>query len=359
MFSSYDTALGKCIKIPLSSDFIFTFVVFLRSSFAMIVPLSSLLLGTAIMPSHSISAMALPSLASNNTSLTAIIDTFEQPHFTFNQLYSLTERFWDNFVFPANVNQSRSINSNLFAEDVIGRVDATRTFYGRELNTEYIFGSFGNLALNPSILSLFGVPLSHQLVHFAATQNIASAAELILFNLTLINEIVPVEVDTWFEFNAQGEISEYDASFRWLAWVIDYLLDVFTKSLGAGATDAVAISELASALATQICQTASTYCIGALSQYESFSDCTDFLTTKIRFGKAYEMGMNTLICRSLHELMLPLRPEVHCPHVGKSGGDMCIDDLTYAQKVLQPVFTNAPFVPLGCHSSDVAVAEVK
>lgn len=313
-------------------------------------------LAIAVVLSCSIFAAALPGRAANDTTETIPL---EQPRFTFDQLYALNERFWDNFIFPANVNQSKSINSTLFAENIIGRVDATRTFLGRELNTEYIFGSFSALGLNSSILSLLGVPVSHQPIHFTANQNIVSVAELVFFNVTLVNQVIPSEVDTWFVFNADGEISEYDASFRWLAWAIDDLLEIFTQSLGNGSTATGAIDKLAAALATQICQTASTYCIGDLIQYESVAECQSFLTTKIRFGKAYEFGMNTLVCRSLHELMLPLRPEVHCSHVGKTGGDMCVDDLTYAQKVLQPVFTNAPFIPLGHQSSNVTVADMK
>lgn len=304
----------------------------------MLPPLSLMLLGVWAVPS--ILAITQPSPVSNTN-----IDTIEQPYFTLDQLHALTERFWENFIFPANIDQSKSINSSLFAEDVIGRVDAARTFSGRQLNTEYIFGSFSNLALDPSIISLLGVPLYHQPIHFAATQNIVSVAELVFFNLSLINQVVPVEVDTWLVFNAAGEITEYDASFRWLTWIIDYLLDIITQSVGDTTTNAV--GDLASALATQICQAASVYCVDALTQYESVTKCEEFLIHNVRFGKAYEFGMNTLLCRSLHEIMLPLRPEVHCPHIGKYGGNMCVDDLTYAQKVLQPVFTNAPLIPLG------------
>lgn len=34
---------------------------------------------------------------------------------------------------------------------------------------------------------------------------------------------------------------------------------------------------------------------------------------------------DNLVCRHLHVPMLPLRPNVHCPHIGPSGGGMCID----------------------------------
>ena len=45
--------------------------------------------------------------------------------------------------------QAKEINSTLLADDVEGRIDITSTFYGRELNTEYLFGLFANLATTP------------------------------------------------------------------------------------------------------------------------------------------------------------------------------------------------------------------
>ncbi len=72
--------------------------------------------------------------------------------------------------------QAKSINSTIFAEDVQGRVDITRTFLGRELNTEYLFGLFANIAANKNEFTLLGYPTSYEITHFAASQNIASAS---------------------------------------------------------------------------------------------------------------------------------------------------------------------------------------
>lgn len=49
----------------------------------------------------------------------------------------------------------------------------------------------------------------------------------------------------------------------------------------------------------------------------------------------------------IHQGMVPLRPDVHCPHIGLTGGGMCTDDRTYVGNVLEPYFTNAPFIPYG------------
>lgn len=37
----------------------------------------------------------------------------------------------DIVIYPANLEQTASINSTIFSVDVLGRVDATRTFVGR------------------------------------------------------------------------------------------------------------------------------------------------------------------------------------------------------------------------------------
>ena len=72
--------------------------------------------------------------------------------------------------------QAKSVNSSLLAPDVQGRVDITRTFTGQELNTEYLFGLFANIAAAPNEFTLLGIPLAYEITHFAASQNIASAS---------------------------------------------------------------------------------------------------------------------------------------------------------------------------------------
>ncbi len=98
-----------------------------------------------------------------------------QPNFTYAQLWDLNKKFLDAFIYPANVQEARAINSAILAEDVQGRVDITRTFVGRELNTEYLFGLFANLAsAEAGAISLLGLPLSYEVLHFAASQNVVA-----------------------------------------------------------------------------------------------------------------------------------------------------------------------------------------
>lgn len=139
---------------------------------------------------------------------------------------------------------------------------------------------------------------------------------------------MPVVVYIWNAFNAAGEVAQYDATFRRFEWMIDTLVEVAARSLNAtGPEDAQ--QRLSSSLAQSICGTAERYCNGTNVQYESMPACMEFLTQELRFGKPYELGRNTLLCRMVHQNMVAYRPDIHCSHIGPTGGGYCEDDLTY------------------------------
>ncbi|KAL9128137.1 MAG: hypothetical protein Q9217_003111 [Psora testacea] len=258
--------------------------------------------------------------------------------FTFNELYQLQKKFLDAFIYPANQVQAESINSTLFSTDVQGRVDITRTFIGRELNTEYIFGLFANLAANQKAFTLLGFATSYEIVHFAASQNIASAS-------TRYGDApVPIVIDTWNVFNAAGEISMYDATFKWWQWTVDYLIGAAGKALNKTTEQTAAFAQ--KALAESICGTAIKYCNGTNVQYNSTQTCLQFLTKEVRLGEAYELGRNTLLCRMVHQNMVVFRPSTHCSHIGPSGGGYCNDDKSYVGTVTENYYSNYPFAYL-------------
>lgn len=185
-------------------------------------------------------------------------------------------------------------------------MDITRTFDGPELNTEYLFGLFAQLALYPNATTLLGVPTNYSIIHFTANQNIASAAIIVTFDFTSLGIILPVEIDTWNVFNAQGQVLEYDATFRWFEYLLDTLITTITPELGFNSTTQT-IGFLTNVLSQSICITHQSYCTGANQQYANYSACYEFLTQDVRFGKAYELGMNTILCRMIHENMVPYR----------------------------------------------------
>ena len=158
----------------------------------------------------------------------------------------------------------------------------------------------------------------------------------------------------------------YDASFTgWWQWAVDVLLQTATQRLSAAEGKNVTLADtvlyVQAKLATSICSTAQQYCLGPkLQQYQNFTQCYNYLTKQTRFGEAYELGTypppypitspltrvtgrNTLLCRMVHQNMVPLRPAVHCPHIGPSGGGYCVDTPDYAGTVNENYFSNYPF----------------
>lgn len=167
-----------------------------------------------------------------------------------------------------------------------------------------------------------------------------------MFNFTGLNLLLPIRIDTWNTFNAQKEISQYDATFVWWDWAFDTLLEAAAPALGAK-SKTQALQVLKGVLAKSICSTAMENCKGDDAQYDSLQECREYLTKTVRFGAPYELGRNTLACRMVHQNMVPFRPTVHCSHLGKTGAGYCTDNTDYAGTVNASFFTNSPFVPFG------------
>ncbi|KAJ5330246.1 hypothetical protein N7476_000029 [Penicillium atrosanguineum] len=261
--------------------------------------------------------------------------------FTFDQLWELEKTFWDSFLYPANVKQTQGNESSIFNTNVQGRVDITRTFDGDELNREYIFGLFSD----PVHVSLVGVPIAYNITQFAANDNIASATTVVTFNATTFGIQIPVTIDTWIEWDAGGKIIQYDAVFRLFDYLVDFLIGDVAKKINATSSDQ-AVAYVSDLLAKTICATHEQYCTGSNQQYTDTAACYEFLTKDVRFGKSYELGKNTLLCREVHEHMVHYRPGIHCAHIGPTGGGYCVDDMTYPQTVLQRYF-NDSWIPYG------------
>ena len=44
--------------------------------------------------------------------------------------------------------------------------------------------------------------------------------------------IQPLELDIWLTFNAQGQVAQYDATFRWFQWATDVALQHIVENSG-------------------------------------------------------------------------------------------------------------------------------
>lgn len=275
-------------------------------------------------------------LLSYLSSLSLTACTGQRPHFSLEQLYKLQRSIFDNTIAPDNV-----VNSTLLNKDVRGRVDITRQFTGIELNTEYLFGLFAQINSTRSF-TLLGVPVSYDIVHFSGDRDIASAVTLMHFISDFWGPFT-LELHVWSKFNCEGQVQQYEATFRhWDLFIEEHLERVAAERFNGSLSDTVAYA--ADNLAESICNVHGEHCTGADQQYDDPEACRRFLTKEIPFGRPHEMGLDTLLCRMVHYNMVPLRPSVHCPHIGPSGGDMCENGLKYGDRISQQ-FWEHPWVP--------------
>lgn len=87
----------------------------------------------------------------------------------------------------------------------------------------------------------------------------------------------------------------YDASFTgYFQWGLATILSAAQQSISEVSGKNVSVAETVlyaqSKIATSVCSTAEKYCVGKLQQYQSTTECYNYLTQKTRFGEAYELG---------------------------------------------------------------------
>jgi hypothetical protein len=56
----------------------------------------------------------------------------------------------------------------------------------------------------------------------------------------------------------------------------------------------------------------------------SVNDCVTTLSAK-KFGDYDEVWADSVVCRTVHIILALVRPDVHCEHVGPTGGMKCVD----------------------------------
>jgi hypothetical protein len=99
------------------------------------------------------------------------------------------------------------------------------TFDGRELNTDYLFRLFANLAATPNSITLLGIPIFYEVLKFSANEYVSSAATRVMFNLTSLNLVVPIEIDTRTTWNSLGQMTQYDGIFKYWQWLQEYVIE--------------------------------------------------------------------------------------------------------------------------------------
>ncbi|KAL8675480.1 MAG: hypothetical protein Q9168_000181 [Polycauliona sp. 1 TL-2023] len=235
---------------------------------------------------------------------------------TISKIYKLTQ-YPNNLAFIAN--GSASVPPGLFNKNAKGRITPVGNFTGFDESAEYFF-ALAPMA-SPPTYSVFS---DVRVVEFTSgCPSVASS--VVYFNTTVLNPnatnngqyLTTLKQVAFWEFDRHGDVVKYDA------WIPNLRL-YFSITSGLGNTVAPPPPEAQSAVIRQLCTTAHSLCTGNNTQYATFDDCVEILTAK-PFGDGDNIWADSVICRQIHLLLTRIRPDVHCPHVGPTGGGKCVD----------------------------------
>ncbi|MCJ1250181.1 hypothetical protein MMC30_007407 [Trapelia coarctata] len=233
---------------------------------------------------------------------------------TISKIYNLN-------VYPNNVglfaNGTESIPAGLFNEKATGRIDPVGTFTGFQDSAEYFFGLAPVAHASPTN----GVFTSAEVVQFQSEcPEVASST--VYFTSRAYDPGQPddgkflaiLKQVAFWRFDKNGAVLKYDA------WIPNL-------NKWSAVTNGVDISAVVQAQAPTIqglCGAIQQRCVGPNTQYDSLATCVATLSKK-PFGNYDEAWGDNVVCRTIHVLLAKIRPEVHCAHVGPTGGGKCID----------------------------------
>ncbi|UJR18049.1 hypothetical protein I4U23_004950 [Adineta vaga] len=195
-----------------------------------------------------------------------------------------------------------TVRDQYISKNLIGRVLPLGTFSSTELAVEYLYGILCTIPNLPPRTNLFDtVDIIHLTydakyyrVSFKIQVNFISKKRLFFFGI--------------FAFAKDMKLCGYEAVIQNAGLTFDFPLEQRTFVI------------------SSLCQGVQTICpVGSSNeQYASVSECISFLSEpQTPFG-TYDRGdQNNVICRTIHLSLASIAPDIHCPHVGKTGGGAC------------------------------------
>ncbi|KAK4038622.1 hypothetical protein C8A01DRAFT_37461 [Parachaetomium inaequale] len=232
---------------------------------------------------------------------------------TVSSIYNLTVYPNQLPIFQAG---GAGVPKGLFNQDVVGRVDPVGNFTGFEHSIEYFFALSPLPQGNPAKAAITG----YRIAEFSSQCRDVAASVVYLY-CSVVNPgsadhgkpLPPLKQVAFWRFDEQGAVLKYDA------WIPN--LNSWVEATTAAY---IADPQFRAASIEQICGATQMRCSGPNAQWSSVRECVAALSTK-QYGSYDEAWGDNIVCRSIHLVLTQVRPDVHCPHVGPTGGSKCVD----------------------------------
>ena len=224
------------------------------------------------------------------------------------------QELFDTLIAPKAMQVILGLHSvdHILDATVEGRVTPVGVFHDREGVNEYFYG----LASTPASL----------VVAVAFRSLVASGGKVAVeVDVTFDRPARPpadrfqtIRITGFFTFNRHNRVVSFDLAILNLGAALNPTTD---------AERTANITNICALLTLGILGRPAT-CLGTFSSDPNpqvqFGACVAFMQS-IPYGTWDRANSNTFVCRHLHALMTPFRPDVHCPHCSPGGGATCID----------------------------------
>ncbi|GIL74848.1 hypothetical protein Vretifemale_4641 [Volvox reticuliferus] len=209
--------------------------------------------------------------------------------------------------------------------NIVVRLEPVGTFVGLDMVAEYetIFAS-------PTGPAMIIRPISYVLRRYVAHRPIAVATVDFLFSNMLNGNAANLTIEQWFRFNEYNRIAS-----------ADFVLPRYTEFLQALQLDSMLSQDpsIPQSIVASVCNASAAFCSSpGLEHYADFASCAGFLSS-IPFMNPLRTQANSVLCRLVHASLVAYAPQIHCSHIGPTGGGVCIDEPYSAY------YTSSPFPP--------------
>jgi len=240
---------------------------------------------------------------------------YENEHARENFLASQAIKVYESLVWPTPALIMQELiqgiedgyTSTIFAPTASGRVDPLGEFFGYDGIVEYFYGTVwtGAARVNPVLIQKLVVEGDVVNIRVVLTINRfdpLTGTVTFSYNLTQTST---------FTFNSAGLVQSAEMIIHNLAWIGDTQLN----------PPGDASIERTCQVILFAAQCNSTH--DPNGYYTDFQDCIQFMHS-IKYGTWGVVRDNSVVCRFYHSLMAIGRPNIHCPHTGKTGGSVCV-----------------------------------
>ncbi|EKG17648.1 hypothetical protein MPH_05097 [Macrophomina phaseolina MS6] len=244
-------------------------------------------------------------------------EDFETRNFrTIQSIYNLT-------IFPNNAQiiaqGGSAVPPGLFDPQARGRITPLGNFTSFEDSIEYFFGLAPTPQGNAAGLGLYEADL----VAFTSSCPEVAASVVYLKGGAVNNVtggLLPGSPTTTLKQIAFWRFDDAGAVLLYDAWIPT--LQLWTNVANGIQFENRTIQQ--GTIAQSLCPTIQQRCVGKDQQYQNVDDCTAQLLAK-EFGTFDEVWGDNIVCRMIHVILTVIRPDIHCAHVGPTGGGKCVD----------------------------------